>query len=92
MFLIDSTQLDAMKVSVCWIYIWVMLNLAPKMHYKKKHILISGFISGPNNLRNIDSFLLSGLQHLVALQKEGLRIWDAALQREIQSVSYAAYS
>ncbi len=49
-----------------------MLNLAPERHYKKKHVLIGGFISRPNNPKNLDSFLLPGLQHLVALQKEGL--------------------
>ncbi len=62
-----------------------MLNLAPKRHYKKKHILIGGFIPRPNNSKNLDLFLLPGLQHLVALQKERLRIWDAALQHEIHS-------
>jgi len=85
MFSIDGTQLYAMKASTCWIYIWVLLNLAPKRQYKKKHVLIGGFIPGPNNPKNLDSFLLPGLQHLAALQKEGLRIWDAALQREIHS-------
>jgi hypothetical protein len=85
MFSIDGVQLYAMKVSACWLYIWVILNLAPERWYKKKHVLIGGFISGPNNPKNLDSFLLPGLQHLVALQKEGLRIWDAALQRDIHS-------
>jgi hypothetical protein len=67
-----------------------VLNLAPKRRYKKKHILIRGFIPGPNNPKNLDSFLLPGLQHLVALQKEGLRIWDAALQHDIHSKKFLA--
>ncbi len=74
-----------MKASVCWIYIWVVLNLAPERHYKKKHVLIGGLIPGPNNPKNLDSFLFPRLQHLVALQKEGLRIWDTALQHDIHS-------
>jgi Transposase family tnp2 len=90
MFSIDGAQLYAMKASVCWIYIWVLLNLAPERRYKKKHVLIGGFIPGPNNPKNLDSFLFPGLQHLVALQKEGLRIWDAALQREINSKIFLA--
>lgn len=90
MFSIDGAQLYAMKVSSCWIYIWVVLNLAPERRYKKKHVLIGGFIPGPNNPKNLDSFLLPGLQHLVALQKEGLRIWEAALQREIHSKIFLA--
>ena len=90
MFLIDGMQLYAMKASACWIYIWVVLNLAPKRWYKKKHVLIGGFIPGPNNPKNLDSFLLPGLQHLVGLQKEGLRIWDAALERKIHSKVFLA--
>jgi len=60
------------------------------MRYKKKFVFIGGFIPGPNNLKNIDSFLLLGLQHLVSLQKEGLRIWDGALQRELKSKVFLA--
>ena len=84
-FSIDGMQLYVMKASVCWIYIWVLLNLAPERQYKKKHILIGSYIPGPNNPKNLDSFLLSGLQHLAALQKEGLRVWDAVLQCQIHS-------
>jgi hypothetical protein len=90
MFSIDSAQLYTMKASACWIYIWVILDLAPERQYKKKHVLIGGFIPGPNNPKNLDSFLLPGLQHLVALQKEGLRIWDAALQHDIHSKIFLA--
>jgi hypothetical protein len=72
MFSIDGTQLYAMKNSLCWIYIWVLLNLSLAERYKKNHVFISGFIPGPNNPKNIDSFLFPRLQHLVALQKEGL--------------------
>ena len=72
MFLIDGAQLYAKKASACWIYIWVLLNLSPAEHYKKKQVFIGGFIPGPNNPKNIDSFLFPGLQHLVALQKEWL--------------------
>ena len=61
MFSIDGAQLYVMKASACWIYIWVVLNLAPERWYKKKHILIRGFIPGPNNPKNLDSFLLPGL-------------------------------
>jgi hypothetical protein len=83
-------QLYAIKASACWIYIWVVLNLAPERRYKKKHVLIRGFIPGPNNPKNLDLFLLPGLQHLVGLQKEGLRIWDAALERKIHPKVFLA--
>ena len=90
MFSIDGAQLYAMKNSACWIYIWVLLNLSPTERYKKNRVFIGGFIPGPNNPKNTDSFLFPGLQHLVGLQKEGLRIWDAALQREVVSKVFVA--
>jgi hypothetical protein len=85
MFLINSAQLYAKKASACWIYIWVLFNLPPSLRYKKNFVFIGGFIRSPNNPRNIDSFLLLGLQHLVSLQKDGLRIWDGALQCKLRS-------
>ncbi|KAL6301892.1 hypothetical protein BKA93DRAFT_737947, partial [Sparassis latifolia] len=45
------------KASDCWIYIWVILDLAPDLCYKKKHVLPGGFISGPNKPKNVDSCL-----------------------------------
>ena len=90
LFSIDCAQLYAKKASSCWIYIWVLLNLSPAKRYKKKHVLIGGFIPGPNNPKNTDSFLFPGLQHLVGLQRERLKLWDAALQREIHSKIFLA--
>jgi hypothetical protein len=46
---------------------------------------LGGFIPGPNNPKNIDSFLFPGLYHLAALQNEGLRLWDGAFQRKVHS-------
>jgi hypothetical protein len=90
MFSIDGAQLYAKKASACWIYIWVLLNLSPDRRYKKKHVFIGGFIPGPNNPKNIDSFLFPGLHHVRGLQREGLKIWDAALQREVHSNIFLA--
>ena len=57
MFLIDSAQLNVMKASACWIYIWVLLNLPPVLRYKKDYVFIRGFIPGPKNSKNLNSFL-----------------------------------
>ena len=73
---IDGAQLYQSKHSDCWIYIWVILDHAPDMCYKKKYILHGGFIRGLNNPKNLDSFMLPGLYHLTTIQKEGLQIWD----------------
>ncbi len=77
LFSIDGAQLYTMKLSDCWIYIWIILDLNPNIRYKKIHILPGGFIPGPNKPKNIDSFLFVGLHHLSAIQKEGLLMWDA---------------
>jgi hypothetical protein len=61
----------------------VLFSLSPDRRYKKKHVFIGGFIPGPNNPQNLDSFLFSGLAHLSTIQK-GLCLWDSALQHEIQ--------
>ena len=82
---IDGAQLYASKQSDCWIYIWVIMDLSPDLRYKKSHVLPGGFIPGPNKPKNIDSFLFPGLQHISALQKEGLSIWDASVKRRFSS-------
>ncbi|KII83655.1 hypothetical protein PLICRDRAFT_32845 [Plicaturopsis crispa FD-325 SS-3] len=75
---IDGAQLYRSKLSDCWIYIWVILNLSPDKRYKKAHVLPGGFISGPNKPKNVDSFLFPGFHHVAALQREGLKVWDAS--------------
>ena len=76
-FSCDGAQLYRNKVSECWIYIWIAMDLPPELRYKKKHVLPAGFIPGPGKPKNLDSFLFPSLYHLAALQKEGLKIWDA---------------
>jgi len=76
MFSMDGAQLYASKASDCWIYIWIIFDYIPGTHYRKKHVLIGGFIPGPNKPKHADSFTFPGLHHLAALQREGLCIWD----------------
>ncbi len=77
MMSINGAQLYCMKSSDCWIYIWIILNLAPDKQYQKCYILPGGFIPGPNKPKNLDSFTFPGLHHLAVIQKFGLKIWDA---------------
>lgn len=77
LFSIDGAQLYRMKQSDCWIYIWVILNLAPDKRYKVRHVLIAGCIPGPNAPQNMDSFLFPCLYHLAAIQNDGgLVVYD----------------
>ena len=86
MLSIDGAQLYRNKKSDCWIYIWIILNLAPDQRYKIRNILPGGIIPGPNNPKHLDSFLFPGLAHLSALQNEGLRIWDG--YNRMAAISY----
>ena len=76
MLSIDGAQFCRSKQSSCWIYIWIILDLAPDHRYKIRSIVPGGVIPGPNSPKHLDLFLFPGLAHLSAVQKEGLRVWD----------------
>ena len=77
MLSIDGAQLYRNKKSDCWIYIWIILDLAPDLRYKIRNILPGGIIPGPGHPKYIDSFLFPGLSHVSAIQREGLRVYDS---------------
>ncbi|VDC06752.1 unnamed protein product [Peniophora sp. CBMAI 1063] len=81
----DGFQLWELKKSDCYIYIWVLLDLPPNLRYKKQYVIPGAVIPGPNKPGCIDSFIFPGLYHVKALQKEGLKIWNAATQEEYVS-------
>lgn len=89
-FSIDGAQLYRNKVSECWIYIWIVLDHAPGVRYKKKYVLPGGIIGGPGKPKNSDSFLFPGFHHVAGLQREGLRVWDASLDRMFISRPFIA--
>lgn len=89
---IDGAQLYRYKASDCWIYIWIILDMSPKGQYKKVAVHPGGFIPGPNKPKYMDSFVFPGLFHLAALQKEGLRIWNAETQTVFVSHPFLALS
>ncbi|KIK23570.1 hypothetical protein PISMIDRAFT_10878 [Pisolithus microcarpus 441] len=89
---LDGAQLYKSKQSDCWIYIWIILNLAPDKWYKKVHICPGGFIPGPNKPKNVDSFLFVSLHHIMALQREGLRIWDSSKDCVFSSNLYLLFT
>lgn len=80
---IDGAQLYHDKESDCWIFVYVIHNLPPDLRYKKKFVIPAGFVPGPGKPKNMDSFLFATLYHISALQREGLRIWDASTQTHI---------
>ncbi|EJF61368.1 hypothetical protein DICSQDRAFT_60547 [Dichomitus squalens LYAD-421 SS1] len=74
MFSLDGVQLYEFKQSDCWIYIWILFDLAPEVRYKKRYVLPGAFIPGPKKPKNVDSFLFPGLYHVAALQNSPLQI------------------
>ena len=89
---LDGSQVYKDKESDCWLYIWVILNLSPGRCYRKIHVIPGGFIPGPKKPKNIDSFMVVGLHHLSAIQKEGLQIWDASCNETFCSHPYLLFT
>lgn len=90
MLSVDGAQLYQHKASECWIWIWIIFDHAPDVCYKKKHVLIGGFMPGKNKPRNTDSYFFPGLHHVAAIQKEGLPIWNAKLKKVVISHVFLA--
>ena len=84
-FSIDGAQLRADRPSEAWFFIWVIHNLPPTMRYKKTFIIPGAIVPGPSKPWDIDSFMFPSLYHIAALQREGLRIYDASLNAMVQS-------
>jgi len=80
---LDGAQLYRDKDSDCWIFVYIIHNLAPDLRYKKSMVIPAGFIPGPEKMKDSDSFLFPLLYHISALQNEGLRIWDASTNTHI---------
>ena len=80
---LDGAQLYQDKESDCWIFVYIIHNLAPDLRYQKNLVIPAGFIPGPEKMKDSDSFLYPVLYHISALQNEGLRIWDASTQSHI---------
>lgn len=76
MLSINGAQLYLMKALDCWMYIWIIFDIAPDKQYKKQYVFPGGFIPGPNKPKWVNSFKFPGMHHLSALQKEGLKLWD----------------
>lgn len=84
MFSIDGAQLYQHKQSDCWFGIWIVNDLSPELRYKKKKVVPAFIVPGPNPPKDMDSFFFVTLFHLIAVQREGLLVWDAAKKAVIR--------
>jgi hypothetical protein len=90
MLSLDGAQLFMSKQSDCWICIWIVFDHSPDVRYKKPSVLPAFTIPGPNPPRNMDSFLFRSLQHLAALQKDSMSMWDASKGANVTSYPFFA--
>lgn len=84
---IDGAQLRSDQPSEAWVFIWVIHNLLPELHYKKWFVIPGAIVPGPNKPEDIDLFLFPSLAHVAALQCEGLRIYNASVDAYITQSS-----
>ena len=92
MVLLDSAQLYESEESDCWMYIWIIGNLSPDIHYRKLNVLPGGFIPGPKKPKNVDSFLFPGMHHLTGIQLKGLAMWDPITDSRYLSYVYLLFT
>ncbi|KAK7446694.1 hypothetical protein VKT23_014389 [Stygiomarasmius scandens] len=77
---IDGVQLYRDKESDCWIGIYVIHDLPLDVRYTHNFVFPAVVIGGPNKPKNLESFMFPSLEHVSALQNEGLRIFDSFTQ------------
>ncbi|KAF8232538.1 hypothetical protein L208DRAFT_1561789 [Tricholoma matsutake] len=80
-FSIDGAQLYRNRTSDCWIFIWIIHNLPPRLCYKKAFVIPGGFI--PGKPKEMDSFLFPSLYHVAAVQCKGLKYFDTSTSTRI---------
>lgn len=73
-FSLDSAQLYRDKESDYWIFVYIIHNLPPEVHYQKRFVILVGFIPGLEKIKDSDSFIYPVLYHISALQNQGLQI------------------
>jgi Transposase family tnp2 len=73
----DGLQLFAVGTDSVWPILFVNLNLKPEERFKKHNLLLCGIIPGPNNPKDIHSFLRPVVEELKALASGIENVYDA---------------
>lgn len=76
----DGTKaFKARRGRFVWPIILTCMNLPPEIRFKRKNVLVVGFIPGPNQPRDVDSFLSPLVDEMGKLSTDGIaNVWDAA--------------
>jgi hypothetical protein len=65
----------------------INLNLPPSIRFKRRNILLVGFTPGPNNPKEIDSFLWPLVEEFKKLER-GVETWNAATEQYFNLHAY----
>jgi len=76
-FSTDGLQLFTVGTDCVWPLLLVNLNLKPEERFKKHNLLLCGIIPGPNNPKDIHSFLRPIVDELKALATGIENVYDA---------------
>src|SRR5260370_15378681 len=71
---LDGAHFYHDKDSDCWIFVYIIHNLPPNLHYKKRLVIPARFIPGPEKMKEGDSFLYPLLNLYSALNNISLMI------------------
>lgn len=61
-----------------WPIILTCLNMPPEIRFKRRNVLVAGFVPGPNNPKEDDSFLRPLIDEFQYLSRIGVKTWDEA--------------
>jgi hypothetical protein len=89
---INGAQLYEDKESDCWIAIWIIINLSPHIRYCNTHVIPAAFIPDQKKPKHIDLYMVVGIHHLSALQKEGLQLWDCPCNKVFRADLYLLFT
>ncbi|CAG8561309.1 19284_t:CDS:10, partial [Gigaspora rosea] len=71
----DGFQLFKQKRDDCWVLMMINNNLSPEIRVKRKNLLVTAVIPGPNQPKNFNSFLRPVINELKLLE-EGILCFD----------------
>jgi hypothetical protein len=70
-----------------WPLILVCLNLPPEERYKRRNIFVVGFVPGPNNPKDMDSFIWPLVNEFLKLET-GIDTWNGYREHDFQLCAY----
>ena len=76
----DRVQLFVNTQHVIWPLILTNFNIPPAERYRQENQMIAGLIPGPNEPRDLNSFMLPIVEELQALSAHGVKTWDGYRQ------------